>query len=195
MRNWFVNGQISAQPSIVGAHYRVIRGASQPAIINEWSFLIWLGFCQRSESVTSAPLSSFLGVSGGEGIATGKRTQMQTLIHEHTQSHSMCWFPTRSAQGYLAPSVVWIPMFWCSEITSRVSYISLSPHYMALSWDLINERPGQTSPDKNDLSRSKLFIRDSMLWVFHKCSYTESVPAPVAPLDPVNCACTELRRN
>lgn len=85
-----MNGQISSQPSIVGAHSRVIRGASQPAIINEWSFLIWLGFCRRSESVTSAPLSSFLGVSGGEGIATGKRTQMQTLIHEHTHNPTLC---------------------------------------------------------------------------------------------------------
>lgn len=69
---------------IVGGHCGAIRGAWQPAIINEWRLLIWLGFCQRSEGVTSVPLSSFSGVSGGEGTATGKRTQMQT--HEHTQS-------------------------------------------------------------------------------------------------------------
>lgn len=85
-----------------GARSHGIRGTSRPAIINDWSYLIWLGFCQGSDRVTSVPLSSFLGVSGGEGIATGKHTQMQTLAHidKHTQSHSICWFPARSAQGF-----------------------------------------------------------------------------------------------
>lgn len=93
----------------ISTHCRAIHGAWQPAIINEWRLLIWLGFCQRSEGVTSVPLSSFSGVSGGEGTATGKRTQMQT--HEHTQSQPICWFPTRSARGPLVPSVVRIPPY------------------------------------------------------------------------------------
>lgn len=137
-----MNRQILAQPSIVGAHCRAIRGAWQPAIINEWRLLIWLGFCQRSEGVTSVPLSSFSGVSGGEGTATGKRTQMQT--HEHTQSQPICWSPTRSAQGPLVPSVVRIPPY--SGVQGQL-YFPPSPHYMALSWDQITKRPGQTSPD------------------------------------------------
>lgn len=92
--------QTGLDPAVdFGAHSHVIHWTS------------W--FCQRLECITSAPLSSFLGVSGGEGIATG----------EHTQFHFICWFPARSTQGCLVFSIVWFPLFGSSETTSRVGYI------------------------------------------------------------------------
>lgn len=122
-------------------------------------------FCQRSESVTSALLSSFWGVSGGEGIAIGKHTQMQTFTQIHNPTLSAA---TRSTQC----SLVWIPAFWSLEI-SRVSYI-LSPHCTAL---YLNELLGQRAP--------KLFLRDPPLCVFHRRSHGRSGSHPGAPLGPV----------
>lgn len=163
--------QTGLDPAVdFGAHSRVIRWTSQ--------------LCQRLECVTSMPLSSFLGVSGGEGIATGEHTQMQTLIHEHTQLDFICWFPARSTQGSSVVSVVLVSSFWSSDTTFRVGCVFLNPRCSTPYWNLACNRSGQMLRlyHKDELSRSKVFIRDPALWAFQNCSHTESIPPRWHPL-------------
>lgn len=82
---------------------------------------------------------------------------MQTLIHEHTQFHFICWFPARSTQGSLVFLVALTPSFWFPQTTS--SDTCLNPHYTTLYWNWEYERPGQM-----------LYFWTRMSWVDQRCS-------------------------
>lgn len=138
-----VNRQVSTPGCwFLGAHSRVIRGTSGHAIIDEWSFLIWPGFCQRSKCVTSVTLSSFLGVSEGEGIATGN-ANTHAHVHERTQNPTL-YVDFQQGQHMFLWGFHWFEFLVFRDPNKGQLYFCESTlHCRAVSWDPIYKRPGQ----------------------------------------------------